>query len=84
MGLLLKEVEGGLVEKLYSWEVKDEYEWESLLVAMLVRLEQVLDISTSVAVGKNKDDLEKMLRIEKNEARRMKVVITMRLIPTLL
>jgi len=68
----------GLVEaeeKLYSWEVKDEDEWEPLQVAMLARLEQVLDISTSVVVGKNKYDLEKMMRDEKTEVRRMKVVV---------
>ena len=62
-----------LVEKLNSWELKDE--WESLYVAMLARLEQVLDISTSVVVGKNKYDLEKVMRNEKNEVRRMKLVV---------
>ena len=42
---------------------------------MLARLEQVLDISTSVVVGKNKYDLEKVMRNEKNEVRRMKLVV---------
>ena len=67
----------GLVEKLYSWEVevKDEDDLETLHVAMLARLEQVLDISTSVVVGKNKFDLEKVMRNEKNELRRMKLVV---------
>ena len=36
-------------------------------MAMLARLEQVLDISTSVVVGKNKYDLEKMMRNEKEK-----------------
>ena len=34
---------------------------------MLARLEQVLDISTSVVVGKNKYDLEKMMKNEKEK-----------------
>ena len=44
--------------------------------SMLARLEQVLEInSTSVVVGKNKYDLEKVMRNEKNEVRRMELVV---------
>ena len=35
----------------------------------------MLDISTSVVVGKNKYNLEKVMRNEKNEVRRMKLVV---------
>ena len=68
----------GLVEKkevLSSWEVKDGEEWQPLQVGVGARLEQVLDISSSVVVGGIKYDLDKMCRDDKTQVRREKQVV---------
>ena len=59
-------------EKLFSWDVKEGEEWEPMQVGMMARLEQVMDISSSVVVGRFKFDLEKMCRDDKAEVRREK------------
>ena len=68
----------GLVENkevLISWEVKDGEEWQPLQVGVGARLEQVLEISSSVVVGGIKYDLDKMCRDDKTQVRREKQVV---------
>ena len=57
-------------EKLFSWEVKEAEEWEPMQVGMMAKLEQVMDISSSVVVGRYKFDLENMCRDDMDEVRR--------------
>jgi len=67
----------GLVESgedLWSWEVMEDSDWVPLQVGEVAKLEQVMEMSTSVVVGKYKYDLEKMIRHENTEVRRMKVI----------
>jgi len=68
----------GLIEtgdQLCSWEVKNGDTWDPLQAGEVAKLEQVVDISTSVVVGQNKYDLEKMIRGDGEEVRRVKVVV---------
>ena len=67
----------GSDDKLCVWEVNEGKgeDWDPLQVGEIAKLEQMIDISTSVVVGKNKYDLEKMMRGDKAEVRRVKVVV---------
>ena len=67
----------GSDDKLCVWEVNEGKgeDWDPLQVGEIAKLEQMIDISTSVVVGKNKYDLEKMMRGDKVEVRRVKVVV---------
>jgi len=66
----------GLVKTMddhYGWEIKQEEEWQPMLVGVSAQLEKMVDISDSVVVGNKKynlnimkDDKEKDIKREKH------------------